>query len=498
MAAPTKTAQQTWETQIGQDFLQLSTIGEPNPVGWIDSLGVLQGALQPVSGPTFNWFNVKDYGAKGDTRQVTDAVVNGTTTVTSASAGFTQADVGKQVWAVLDSSHVQQVPHGTITAVNSASSITVSMAATASNSGVTLTWGTDDTAAIQAANEDLTDAVDGVLFFQPGGYICNANPTIVALTGNIQVMGSGVGITTLYVPPDFPYFNTGEGNLINLLASGNGYIHDLTIDGSNQNLSLQNIFLVYNSSGLSRASRVKIQNWQPSTGNNNVGYGSTSDNTFDEDMDINIQGTAYSLASLFAVIVRPNFIGTDFALAVVDTSNIRILGGNLFGASNGSALHDGQNSAIRELTLVGVKMAGGPTAVHLVESGTICRLAQCWVANADQSISNATAIKLESGVTLYLESSNIEATGTGVTVSNSGTFVDLGGNIYVGNDPTGSGVFRTGDITGAVLGFGNGSSGTAVTTTTKSTGTGPSAPDTIVGYAQTLIGGQAYWTPLFQ
>src|SRR5689334_2324922 len=44
--------------------------------------------------------NVKEHGAVGDLRSVTDAVTNSTATVTSATAAFTSADVGKNVYIV--------------------------------------------------------------------------------------------------------------------------------------------------------------------------------------------------------------------------------------------------------------------------------------------------------------------------------------------------------------------------------------------------------------
>ncbi len=51
---------------------------------------------------------------------------------------------------------------------------------------------------------------------------------------------------------------------------------------------------------------------------------------------------------------------------------------------------------------------------------------------------------------------------------------------------------------GSTTGFGNGSPGTAVTTTTKDTGSGPSTPETIVRYLKINISGTDYWIPLVQ
>lgn len=51
---------------------------------------------------------------------------------------------------------------------------------------------------------------------------------------------------------------------------------------------------------------------------------------------------------------------------------------------------------------------------------------------------------------------------------------------------------------GSPNGFGNGTPATAVTTTTKGTGTGPATPQTIVGYIQTTQSGTTYWIPVMQ
>lgn len=64
-----------------------------------------------------------------------------------------------------------------------------------------------------------------------------------------------------------------------------------------------------------------------------------------------------------------------------------------------------------------------------------------------------------------------------------------------GATPTASGtILGLGNTTG----FGNGSAGTAVTTTTKNTGTGPTTPQTVVKYLEIDLGGTKYWIPLVQ
>ncbi len=53
------------------------------------------------------------------------------------------------------------------------------------------------------------------------------------------------------------------------------------------------------------------------------------------------------------------------------------------------------------------------------------------------------------------------------------------------------------DISGTT-GFGTGSSGTAVTTTTKGGGTGPTTPQTVVAYLRITLGSTVYHVPLVQ
>lgn len=51
---------------------------------------------------------------------------------------------------------------------------------------------------------------------------------------------------------------------------------------------------------------------------------------------------------------------------------------------------------------------------------------------------------------------------------------------------------------GSTSGFGNGTAGTAMTTTTKSTGSGPTTPQTVKQYLQVNLGGTTYWIPMVQ
>ena len=94
------------------------------------------------TGPVeISWF-----GARATGRVRDDAVTNGTTTVTSATAGFTAADVGKVLYLGGPIASIAT----TIVSVTNAATIVIGVTAPAAT-GVRLIWGHNDTAAWQAA-----------------------------------------------------------------------------------------------------------------------------------------------------------------------------------------------------------------------------------------------------------------------------------------------------------------------------------------------------------
>lgn len=99
-------------------------------------------------------FPVGAYGAKGDGRQLADGVMSsGSNVLTSATAGFTSADVGKLIIVNIGGGGLQVNPLVT-TITGFTNSTTVTLGATCSVTGTTAApfiYGTDDVAAINAA-----------------------------------------------------------------------------------------------------------------------------------------------------------------------------------------------------------------------------------------------------------------------------------------------------------------------------------------------------------
>lgn len=144
------------------------------------------------------WINVKDYGARGDTRKYTDgAITTGTATFTSATATFVAGDKGKTI--TIGGAGAAGVPF-TTTILSVTNSTTVTLAANASTtvSGKSFGFGTDDTAAITAAIAAAAALpLGGTVYFPPGIY--GAASSITGTTKyNFVLKGAGQETTMLY------------------------------------------------------------------------------------------------------------------------------------------------------------------------------------------------------------------------------------------------------------------------------------------------------------
>ena len=123
-------------------------------------------------------FDVRVYGAKVDGVWLYDAtMVNGSSTLTSASAAFTSADVGKIVFLgcyVHESATpaIIQQSVGTITGYTDAHNVTVSFSASATIPGTNhvsvVCYGTNDLTAVRNAQLAAEAANGGVVYFPAG------------------------------------------------------------------------------------------------------------------------------------------------------------------------------------------------------------------------------------------------------------------------------------------------------------------------------------------
>jgi hypothetical protein len=164
---------------------------------------------------------------------------------------------------------------------------------------------------------------------------------------------------------------------------------------------------------------------------------------------------------------------------------------NIFFVTNNSQGSGGTSAA----QITGVPLlpfaAGGGTAGLPTSTGT-----NMWFAG---NIGSPTLGRIYVGDGSGWQMSFAKRTGSAdtdlVTIKDSGVVALTGTLSVAGATPTGTGTqLGVGNTTG----FGNGAAGTAVTTTLKNTGTGPTTPQTVVKYLQIDIGGTKYYIPLVQ
>lgn len=97
-------------------------------------------------------FDVTKYGAVGDTKVVADgAMTNGSAVLTSSTAAWTTADVGKAISVKFAAATGVTTLVTAIASRQSATQVTLAVTAGATVTSAVVIWGTDDTSAIQSA-----------------------------------------------------------------------------------------------------------------------------------------------------------------------------------------------------------------------------------------------------------------------------------------------------------------------------------------------------------
>jgi hypothetical protein len=165
------------------------------------------------------------YGAKGDGKVIGDvATTSGSAVITSATANFTSADVGKFIMIHGANGTTSGPLISTILSRQSATQVTLGTSAGATVSNCPAVYGTDDTAAINAAvtaagNYATANSYFAEVVFGARIYILGTGPT---QTGN----GSTTPTFNAQIPLPFPAAaNTTQKLVIALTGAGdNGYL----------------------------------------------------------------------------------------------------------------------------------------------------------------------------------------------------------------------------------------------------------------------------------
>lgn len=172
-------------------------------------------------------FDAAAYGAISDVIVLTDAAItNGTTTLTSATAAFTTADVGKAVLVVGAGSSGHALST-TIASVASSGQVTLATTAGTTVAGAMLYYGTDNGIAINLAITAAIGAKGRVRL--PSGGLLVKTP-IAKDADNVDLFGAGRGKTTLYCGVGYGATLISIGNTTGPSVRENIRVEGLTID----------------------------------------------------------------------------------------------------------------------------------------------------------------------------------------------------------------------------------------------------------------------------
>lgn len=405
-------------------------------------------SLNSVKKLTSNYFNVKDYGAVGDARQVTDAVVSpGSTTVTSATANFTAADVGKIVFAG-NTAFATAVPLGTITARNSATSITVSVAATQSLSGCHLVWGSaDDSNAMEAAFLAAKAATPerGVVYIPPGGYIvskCVFNNTYSnpSQQQGVSVIGAGSGHTIIYPAPNFTYLSgTNKGMVLNCdpYTTEKVKFCSFTIVGSMQSFSSAHYVMTVSCIGPGLLEDVTVINFIGAIYGGihvNVAFDIRISDVFvqyispqEAGIGIRFDGVNGDVINLITSNCGTGLIISESpSLSAEETNRQTNFFGCFFDECASISLWVNSSTDINFYGCKAWSVGGNGVALYVSTSGTDVRFTDC-IFEPYLNAVNGRAILIDSGCTVRLQGCEVKGEGTGYAINNSGTVL-LGTN----------------------------------------------------------------------
>lgn len=391
--------------------------------------------------------NATAFGATGNARKVTDAVLNGTTTVTSATAAFTSADIGKAIWGVETATGLKRLAQTTISAVNSATSITVADAAVGSYTGISLVFGTDDTAALQGAFA-AAKAARSNLLVPAGGYIFSELPFDgnLAAAGNASgIIGAGMNATTFYPAPSYDFAST---------TSNTGVF--LRYDGNGRNAYCSGFYVDFHSNALAGSGYHGISD--TSSGltleNIRIGHSSGLSNMVLLAGTITLVRRCIFEASSYlgvqvaggSVLIEDTYTGNHaywglYVNSVNGADNTGVSFRWLNGIIDESGGASCQISGSTDAVFIGARCLG-PIAGYAVDiaSSSQARFVGCEIIGYHNS-GNRGGLKVSSGCTAILSNCRLGGLGTLYGLDNAGTVVDGGGNVT--NSKTGAGSITT-------------------------------------------------------
>lgn len=385
-------------------------------------------------------FNVKNYGAFGDSQSSLNATP-ATTVLNCTDCAFTSADVGKRISCA--TAFVTQVaPSTTITAVNSTTQVALS-GSSAGNNPCTVLWGHSDdaacTAAMIAAVAQMTNKFNGgnigltsfapTLYFPAGNYNLSSCAMLINPTNpqsGFSILGDGVDETKLY-------YNTGETASFLIAFTGQigeARVENLTLDGANGNQTTANSGIVFNS-GRNILHNVTIQRMGVAQGlfGSNAMYVTKLTSVSNSGAGI----FCSSCVGEFTQSVSSNNQGANGNLFIQGTSGL----GTTEGFHWIAGLIDEcstSNAAVQVVNSVDVWLSGSFLSCSGVGSSAISVDGKSYVhtvsgiASVFSNDPNLSGLTISPGGVVISSDFTYAGTGSGKCITNSGIFLDNGGN----------------------------------------------------------------------
>lgn len=419
--------------------------------------------------PDSRVFNVKLFGAKGDTRWVEDAVTfagGNPRRITSATANFSTDDVGKRAWAS-DTTAIASVPFTTILRVISPTEIEVADNATTSGSGRFLVWGTDDSQAFRdavaaarahiRAGELVGLARGATLYIPAGGYMLSGQGEVIDQSGGgfsngtnrgaLHVIGAGSQATFLFAAPNMTvsadnraFFNL-KGDETFTITSG------FTVHGANTQYNSGRFVTCAWNFATGYVFDVHAWRWG---GINNVGCGLRfaswtgvsvkvqSGETGGDEFCIIITGGAGPQDHYGMQTNNGRWLIDNITTSPIENGHGINFWGGMFDETSFSAQLTITNSRL-------IRFFGTRHFLGLNDGIVVTSNSEVWFHGSrvrkfgDQAVhNNQDAIDIDSTSRVWASQSLFKGYGTGVGVRSAGEFIDLGGNEII-NGTAGAG-----------------------------------------------------------
>lgn len=201
-------------TKVATDAFVLNQLAAAASPGLVSINGVLTPAINTV-------YNVKlNYNASCNYNAVTDGAISiGSATLTSATASFKLADVGKYI-AVQTAGGAGAALFTTISSFTNSTTVGLSAAnASGSNlTGLTVEYGNDDTSAFQNAVNAAITAGGGTVYIPAGNRCLISRLNLTNLSISLTIRGDGVNASEVF-PLQVASYGTSSGHMFDLTGS---------------------------------------------------------------------------------------------------------------------------------------------------------------------------------------------------------------------------------------------------------------------------------------